>query len=101
MTHIILFFIVTYIYPNRYIFIILCGILWELIEHISRYIIDKIHYNHVFNNNLHSKLDDYIKKKIENKKYLNYDNWWYGRPEDILYNSIGIILALLVRRIVK
>ena len=73
LTHIMLFFIVTYIYPNRYIFIMLCGLLWEIIEYISGYIIKK----------------------------LNYDKWWYGRAEDILYNAIGVILALLTKSILK
>jgi len=101
LSHIILFFIVTYIYPKRYIFIMLCGILWELIEHIFRYIIDRIHHKRVLYDYWHSKLDNHIKKRIKNKKNLNYDNWWYGRPEDILYNSIGIILALIARSILK
>jgi hypothetical protein len=82
LSHIILFFIVTYIYPNRYIFIMLCGILWEIIEYITK----------ILNNKFNTKLN------LENGKK---EDWWYGRSEDILYNSIGIILALFVRRIVK
>ena len=60
----------------------LCGILWEIIEYITK----------ILNNKFNTKLN------LENGKK---EDWWYGRSEDILYNSIGIILALFVRRIVK
>jgi len=30
---------------------------------------------------------------------MTSDNWWYGRPEDILYNLIGTILALIIKNI--
>lgn len=99
LSHIILFFIVTYLFPNRYIFITICGILWELIEHIIRYILNYIYINNLLNNYYHTILDNYVKKKRE--KYITSNNWWYGRPEDILYNSVGIILALLVISIFK
>jgi len=97
ISHIILFFIVTYLFPNRYIFITICGILWELIEHITRYIVNYIYIKNLLNNYYHTKLDNYLKKK--KKKYMTSDNWWYGRPEDILYNLIGTILALIIKNI--
>lgn len=81
LSHIMLFFIVTYIYPNRYIFIMLCGILWEIIEYITKIL------NHKFDTKLN--LD------------MGKEDWWYGRVEDILYNAIGIILALFTRSILK
>ena len=97
ISHIILFFIVTYLFPNRYFFITICGILWELIEHITRYILNHIYIKNLLNNYYHTKLENYVKKK--KKKYMTSDNWWYGRPEDILYNLIGTILALIIKNI--
>jgi hypothetical protein len=97
-SHIILFFIVTYLFPNRYIFITICGILWELTEHITRYIINQIYIKNILKKSLQSKLDKHIKKKIKNKNSTP-ENWWYGRPKDILYNAIGTILALIVKNI--
>lgn len=98
VSHIILFFIETYLFSNRYIFITICGILWELTENITRYIMNQIYIKNVLNKSLQSKLDKHIKKKIKNKNSTP-ENWWYGRPEDILYNAIGTILALIVKNI--
>tara|TARA_B100001142_G_C14232139_1_gene615833 strand:+ start:427 stop:891 length:465 start_codon:yes stop_codon:yes gene_type:complete len=97
ISHIILFFIVTYLFPNRYIFITICGIVWELIEHSIRYILNYLYITNQLNNYYHSKLDKYVKKK--QKKFNKQENWWYGRYEDILYNAIGTILALIVKNI--
>jgi len=97
ISHIILFFIVTYLFPNRYIFITICGIVWELIEHSIRYILNYLYIKNKLNNYYHSKLEKYVKKK--QKKFNKQKNWWYGRYEDILYNAIGTILALIVKNI--
>jgi len=97
VSHIILFFIVTFLFPNRYIFITICGIVWELIEHSIRYILNYLYITNKLNNYYHSKLDKYVKKK--QKKFNKQQNWWYGRYEDILYNAIGTILALIVKNI--
>ena len=58
LSHIILFFIVTYIYPNRYIFIMLCGILWEIIEYITK----------ILNNKFNTKLNLENGKKENNNE---------------------------------
>ena len=66
ISHIILFFIVTYLFPNRYIFITICGILWELIEHITRYIVNYIYIKNLLKNYYKTKLENYLKKKKKN-----------------------------------
>lgn len=118
ISHIILFFIITYLFPKRYIFITICGIIWEIIEHFTRYIINIYYNKKILNHRLSKKLDLYVEKRkknintpnvsqqnnepimIENtfwNRFIKPDNWWYGRPEDIIYNGIGTTIALLVR----
>tara|TARA_Y100000389_G_scaffold191188_1_gene216947 strand:+ start:3153 stop:3596 length:444 start_codon:yes stop_codon:yes gene_type:complete len=92
LSHIILFFIVTYLFPKRYIFITICGIIWEIIEYCMNDIIFIIYNKNILNDKLSEKVDIYIKN-------INPDKWWYGRPEDIIYNGIGTTIALLVRNL--
>lgn len=74
--HILLFFIMTIIFPKQYMFLFLLGIIWEFGEGF---------------------LNLYF-------SYLNikcYKKWWYFQYIDILYNSIGIILAKILLNIIK
>lgn len=67
--------IITYFYPNQFIFIALMGILWEIIETVFK--------DHPF----------YFK---ECKYQLTTDKetgWWYGRYEDIVMNTLGMALG--------
>ena len=75
LSHILLFFIMTIIFPKQYMFLFLLGIIWEIGEGFLY-----LYFS-----------------------YLNikcYKKWWYFQFIDILYNSIGIILALLIRKII-
>ena len=82
LSHLILYFILAYFFPTEWIFLIIIGVIWEIIEHILSF------------------------------KYFNYDcqlsgadekykTWWYAQYEDIIMNMIGIALALLILKIKK
>jgi hypothetical protein len=74
ISHLILYFLLTFIYPDEWIFILMIGILWEFIEEFF------------------SQLDlKYCFKK-------NYE-YWYSRYEDIIMNSLGIGTALIIKKI--
>lgn len=82
-SHFILFFILTYIYPSEWLFLLICGIIWEIIEYILSL--------------------KYFKKLFKYYIDSNYDennNYWYAQYEDIITNILGIILALLIRKII-
>lgn len=83
-SHFILFFILTYIYPSEWLFLLICGIIWEIMEYLFSL--------------------KYSKKLFKYYIYSNYNennNFWYSQYEDIITNILGIILALLIRKIIK
>ena len=82
VTHILFYFALTYIYPNEYVYIFILGILWE----ISEYILGGLNPKN-------------IKYLMGECGYMKKDeSWWYGKFSDILANSIGIMLALLLKK---
>ena len=82
ISHFILYFILAYIYPSEWIFILLCGILWEILEYIFSF--PFFNYDCKYNNT-----------------DVKYNNWWYAQYEDIVMNILGISLALLIRHFTK
>lgn len=82
LSHFMLFFILTYIYPSEWKFLIIVGIIWEIIE----YILSIKKYHHIFN-------------YIYNYKYDAV--FWYARYEDIIMNILGIITAFTILKIIK
>lgn len=79
LSHLILYFIVTYKYPSQWLKIFIIGCLWELLEYfLGTFYTEKTVVN-------------------ENGDSLQYEEkWWTGNKSDILFNSIGILLALMV-----
>ena len=78
ISHFILYFILAYIYPSEWIFILVCSILWEILEYILSFSV--FNYECKYNNT-----------------DVKYNNWWYAQYEDIVMNILGISLALLIR----
>lgn len=79
LSHFMLFFILTYIYPSEWKFLIIAGIIWEIIE----YALSMKNFNYICNN--------------KNKYY----NFWYAQYEDIIMNILGIITAFTILKIIK
>jgi glycopeptide antibiotics resistance protein len=65
----------TYLFPNNYIFIWILGVCWEIVEFIFK--------DHPF------YFSD-CKYKLTTDKN---EGWWYGRYEDIIVNTLGILLG--------
>jgi hypothetical protein len=82
LSHLILYFILAYIYPSEWIFLIIIGILWELIEYIL-----SVKYL-----NYECPLDG------DNEKY---NTWWYSQYEDVIMNMLGIASAFLLLKLQK
>lgn len=78
LSHFILFFILTYIYPSEWKFLIIVGILWEITE----YILSTKNFHYIYNH-----------------KYN--ENFWYARYQDIIMNILGILTAFTILKINK
>ncbi len=83
LSHLILYFILTYIYPSEWLFLLICGIIWEIIEYVISLYHKKINKFYICSN------------------YNENNDYWYAQYEDIIMNILGIILALLIRKIIK
>ena len=79
VSHFMFYGMLGYFYPARWLFITILGIIWELIETLFK--------DHPF----------YLSKC---KYDLNTDGgssaagWWYGRWEDIIMNTSGMLLGI-------
>lgn len=69
--HLLFYSFLTYLYPKHWLLICITGVLWEGVEMIFKH---KPFYLDKCNLNL-SK------------------NWWYGRYEDIIMNTIGVVIG--------
>ena len=85
LSHLIFYFILVYIYPEEWFFIFILGVIWELIEY----------WMGGFNPKNISNLLGGCKLDTSDK------TWWYGKISDIVANSIGIILALIIKGKIK
>lgn len=73
--HFLFFMAISYMYPTHLLFIFVMGILWEIIE--------SIFHEHPF----------YISKCSYNLATDQVAGWWYGRWQDIIMNTLGMILG--------
>lgn len=74
LSHLLFYAILGYLFPNRLLFITILGISWEFVESMFK--------DHPF----------YLSKC----NYLESDDtdgWWYGRWQDIVMNTSGIIIG--------
>lgn len=78
--HTALYFILGYMFPNRYLFFFLAGVLWEAYESYSgKYDIMLFGYK--------------INKDTDKNSDEAGSEWWYGRALDICVNMFGYIMG--------
>jgi len=90
-THFIVFTIAGYYGHKHIFFLMLVGILWELIEWLIGFV-TTIPFT-----------DTNIKKIVINNRKMNGDNyrWWFGNYRDIIVNFIGLMTGkYLIRNMV-
>jgi hypothetical protein len=80
LSHLLLYGIMTFIYPNQWHFIFLIGVVWEIIEIILSYI-------------------PIFKCYLLNYGRGQVTEWWYARFEDIFMNWLGIIIGYYLKTI--
>lgn len=85
IAHLLFFFFLTFLYPSNFIYIFILGVIWEIIETIFK---DRPFYI------LNCKAYDVLNTDP------NYSPWWYGRWQDIIMNSIGIVSALIIKKFI-
>ena len=78
LTHLVLYFMLTYICPKKWKIIFIIGIIWEVIE---------------------SAIGTPLCQTLRQPGVL--DCWWYGKVSDVVVNSIGIAVALVVSQLRK
>jgi hypothetical protein len=74
ITHFIFYGLLAYMFPKRIILIFLLGVAWEIIEVIFK--------DHPF----------YL-SECKYEITTSHGGWWYGRWEDIVMNSLGILVG--------
>ena len=77
ISHYITFLIYGFLYPNTFLLTTVAGVLWELFEW----------YVGVFKPSIISGLGFCMPYQSGNK----YKVWWYGKPSDIIVNTLGFI----------
>jgi cell shape-determining protein MreD len=82
ISHLLFFTMLGFLYPNAeyvlYSFVL--GVIWELIEYSIK--------DHPF----------YLSKCKYNVGTENKNHWWYGRWQDIIMNSIGLLVGSIMAR---
>jgi len=81
IAHLIFYLVLTYLFPRKAPLIFIFGVAWEIIE--------SIFHDHPF----------YISKCDYRLTTDQQSGWWYGRWQDIVMNSIGMIIGYSLRRI--
>lgn len=83
ITHFLFYGILAFMYPDMksLIFIALLGVIWEIVEVIFK--------DHPF------YLSD-CKYTIQTDK--EGEGWWYGRWEDIIMNTLGMITGVILKK---
>lgn len=81
--HLLFYMALGLYFPNHFIFISLLGIIWEFIETIF-----KSHPMYIMECN--------IDISTENE---GIPIWWYGRWQDIIMNTIGLIIGINISKI--
>lgn len=76
IAHFLFYGLLGYLFPSRWIFITLLGIVWELIEMTFK--------EHPF----------YLSKCAAYATTDKPGGWWYGRWEDIIMNTAGMLTGI-------
>jgi hypothetical protein len=76
ISHVLFYALLGYLYPDRWMYLFVTGVLWEIIE--SRFE-DKPFY-------------------LSSCKGREKEKWWYGRYEDIISNTIGMMIGICLRK---
>tara|TARA_B100000035_G_scaffold59582_1_gene47851 strand:+ start:2610 stop:3071 length:462 start_codon:yes stop_codon:yes gene_type:complete len=77
ISHYLFFLVYGFLYPNTFMLTMICGALWELFEC----------YVGIAKPKLLSGLGFCTPLTSGNKQKI----WWYGKPSDIIFNSLGFI----------
>ena len=78
IAHFLFYGMLGYLYPSRWLFITICGVAWELIETVFKdhpFYLSKCNYS-------------------TDSKQAGEAGWWYGRWEDIIMNTMGMVLGI-------
>ena len=89
--HILEFTLLGYLFPTKFILLMVLGIIWESFE-----------FYYSFHKPTFLKgFGHCITSDTQNKENKNNPIWWYGKVSDVVCNFIGIILGMYIRNNLK
>ncbi len=77
ISHILLFALLAYLFPNCLLLLFIIGVVWEGMEEAYGWIVRNTPFKHV---SCHLNMSD-------------RSSWWFGRWHDIISNSIGLAIG--------
>lgn len=89
LTHLIFYFIVTFIWPQYWYYIFGFGIFWEIFESIMSILTTPKNQKSIL-----------VAVRSNNNK-VEYATWWGASKKDIVFNSVGIAGGLLFSYLLK
>ena len=78
LTHVLFYVLLGYLFPKHFVYLMLVGILWEIVEEFV--------LNHLKSVDYHSKCAKILPRDQEAR-------WWFGRVSDIPMNAIGFAIG--------
>jgi hypothetical protein len=76
LSHVFFYMLLGYKYPNRWMYLFITGVIWGIIE--ARFE-DKPFY-------------------LSSCKGRENEKWWYGRYEDVISNTIGMMIGISLNK---
>ena len=81
ITHFVFFLFLGYLFPGHFLFILILGSSWELVEYWI------------------GKNNKTLMRGVEcNLNKLKKDEWWYGKMSDLFINLLGYLVGAYIAR---
>ena len=79
LTHVLFYVLLGYLFPEHFVYLMLAGILWEIVEEFV--------LNHLSSLDYHSKCSKILPPRDQENR------WWFGRVSDIPMNALGFVIG--------
>ena len=97
ISHFLMYFVLGFLFPQCWLFLVVVGFLWELFEFAVQFF--AYQDRHRFSDN------DYRQHQTTTATTvpaIDYDTvWWTGSFQDIVYNLLGLFAGVMLARLVR
>lgn len=95
ISHFLMYFVLGFLFPQCWLFLVIVGFLWEVFEFTIQYFAYQ-NRRTVDNQNRQSYRQQTASPAID------YDTvWWTGSFQDIVYNLLGLFVGVMLARIIR